>query len=234
MSFNDFWRVPPMWRGETVVCMATGPSMSPGVANVCRGRARVIAINDNYLLAPWADIHYFCDRKWFDWHKTGDHPAQRMLGLDRALGLFRDYKGIRVTIEPTAPVLEEDPRIKVLRNDSQPVKGKTHDAGGLCLEPDGIRTGRNSGFQAINLAVHTGAKRILLVGYDMRAVDGKSHWFGDHPHKANARIYASTFIPEFRTLIEPLGDLGIEMINCTPRSALEAFPKTPLETALCR
>jgi len=33
----------------------------------------------------------------------------------------------------------------------------------------------------VNLAVQLGAARILLLGYDMRAVDGKTHWFGEHP-----------------------------------------------------
>jgi len=39
----------------------------------------VLAINNNYLIAPWAKVLYFCDEKWFNWHK--DRPE------------FKQFKG---------------------------------------------------------------------------------------------------------------------------------------------
>jgi hypothetical protein len=94
-------------------------------------------------------------------------------------------------------------------------------------------TGRNGGYQAMNLAVHFGAKRQLLVGFDMRAREGKSHWFGDHPTKSGPDIYANVMLPAFPTIVEPLKVLGVEVINCTPGSALTCFPMMSLEDALC-
>ena len=231
MSFTDFWSVPRLWPGETLAILANGPSLTQEQATFCRGRARVIAVNDSYLLAPWADLHYFCDAKWYEWHRQFESPAQALFGRERAMALFHGFPGIRVTLEPSAVLRKYEPSLKVLRNDSSPPDVKPRPEG-LCLEPDGVRTGRNSGYQVINLAVHTGVRRILLLGYDMGAVDGKTHWFGEHPRPSGAGIFASTFLPMFETLVEPLEALGVEVLNCTPGSALTVFPRRPLADCL--
>ena len=49
------------------------------------------------------------------------------------------------------------------------------------LGHDRVHFGGNSGFQAINLAFLWGATRIILLGFDCKAVAGKDHWFGQHP-----------------------------------------------------
>jgi hypothetical protein len=56
----------PVWAGETAVLVASGPSLCPSDVDRVRGRARVIAVNDGYRLAPWADVLYACDRRWVD------------------------------------------------------------------------------------------------------------------------------------------------------------------------
>lgn len=231
MAFTDFWRVPRLWPGETVAILASGPSLSQDLAALCRGRLRVIAVNDSYLLAPWADLHYFCDAKWYEWHRSYESPAQTLFGRERAMALFHGFSGIRATLEPTAGLRKYEPSLKVLRNDSSQ-SGKPPRPEGLCREPDGIRTGRNSGYQAINLAVHTGVRRILLLGYDMRAVGGKTHWFGEHPRPSSARLYEHTFVPAFASLVQPLRELGIEVVNCTPGSLIASFPRRDLADCL--
>lgn len=100
---------------------------------------------------------------------------------------------------------------------------------GLQLDPAGLKHGKNSGYQAINLAVHLGAARILLLGYDMRSVGGRDH-FNDR-RDPNLGKYAG-WIENFKTLIEPLKKIGVEVVNCTPGSALSAFPLLPLREAL--
>ena len=46
----------------------------------------------------------------------------------------------------------------------------------------GLRVNGNSGAGAINLAYHFGARRILLVGMDMKpGPNGEKHWHPDHP-----------------------------------------------------
>ncbi|MFQ5954709.1 MAG: hypothetical protein ACE5JZ_06580 [Kiloniellales bacterium] len=174
----------------------------------CRSRARVIAINDAYLLAPWADVLYFCDCRWFEWH--AERPE------------FQAFKGLKVTLDEEVP--KRHPDIKGVRNTGRD---------GLEMAPTGIRTGRNGGYQAINLAVHLGAARIVLLGYDMKpAADGRTHWHGGHPVPLKETVFQRAMLPCFATLVRPLQELGVEVINATPDSALTTFPKRRLEDAL--
>lgn len=94
-------------------------------------------------------------------------------------------------------------------------------AEGLSRDPGAVVTGGNSGYQAINLALHLGATRIILLGFDMQWTGGKSHWFGDHPQGLN-NADPSRYIPAFRT-IKP-EEYGLEIINCSRSTALDAFP----------
>lgn len=232
---GKFWTVPRLFDGETVAILASGPSICLEQTARLRGRCRVIAIADSYLLAPWADIHYWCDAKWFRWHRELKANSQAMFGTRRAEALFWGFQGIRVTIENSGHEVHHfDPSVKVLRNDSK--RDAKYCREGLCEEPDGIRTGSNSGHQAINLAFHTGPRRILLLGYDMRAIKGRHHWFGDHPerHQQNQQIYPSSFIPALETLKKPLEDHGVEVINCSPGSALTTWPHQSLKDVLAR
>jgi hypothetical protein len=123
-----------------------------------------------------------------------------------------------------------------LEREAAPWAGVLRNTGdvGLELQPDGLRTGRNSGYQAINLAVHLGARRIILLGFDMQSAGGRWHWFGgQHPYGSSEPPY-QTFRERFETLVEPLKVAGVEVINCTPGSALDAFPRMTLADALAQ
>ena len=213
----QFWSVPELWPGATFVLFGGGPSLTASAVNACRGRidngrqVRAIAVNDALRLAPWTDVHYFCDDKWWGWHHGKDW--------------YRAFKGLRVTLE-NPNLLKQEPSLKSVQN----VGHK-----GLCAERTGLATGRNGGYQAINLAVHLGAARILLLGYDMHAplVGDKvrTHWFGDHPGNTSPGVYAM-MLPNFETLVAPLAKRGVEIVNCTPGSALRCFARGTLESAL--
>lgn len=200
--------VPRLWPDSTVVCLGTGPSLTDDDVNACRGRARVIAVNDAYRLAPWADVLYACDAKWWRYHKS----VPSFTGLKFALEDCEWQAGA------------SSPGVQVLENTGE---------FGIELAPTGLRTGRNSGAQAINVAVHLGAARVILLGYDMGYVKGQpSHFFGEHPKSiAGGPSYAS-FIPGFARMVKPLAQLGVEVINCSRRTALTTFPCRPLESVL--
>lgn len=190
---------------QTYVLIGGGPSLTPEDVDAVRGRARVIAINDAYRLAPWADVLYAADRKWIDWHDG-----------------VPSFTGPKFSIEGGSTPATTRPGWTVLRNTGFV---------GLELDPTGLRAGFNSGYQALNLAVHLGARRILLLGYDMApAVDGRSHWFGDHPDKMPSPY--DQMRAAFATLVEPLAELGVEVINCSRQTALLTFPCYPLDTML--
>lgn len=99
------------------------------------------------------------------------------------------------------------------------------DEPGLSLSPLRIHQGGNSGYQALNLAVLLGAERVILLGYDMHG----GHWHGRHggglnnPEPGNF----ARWIAAFRTVRAP-----VPIINCTPGSALDAFPVANLEDVL--
>lgn len=100
------------------------------------------------------------------------------------------------------------------------------------LGSDCVHFGGNSGYQAINLAYLWGAKRILLLGFDCKAVDGKTHWFGQHPNGLNQNQGFLTWIKNFEQLAQDLKAEGVEVINCSPDSALEVFTKRRIHEEL--
>lgn len=101
----------------------------------------------------------------------------------------------------------------------------------LSENPNGLHTGTNSGYQAINIAVLAGAKRILLLGYDMRFPGGKSHWHSGHPIKVPEGHYTG-YGKQFDTMKPQLARLEVDVVNCTQGSALKAFPISTLEREL--
>lgn len=200
------WRVDLDWAGETAVCIGGGPSLTPGQVERVRGRAQVIGINDAYKVAPWASVLYGCDLKWWEWHRER---------------VFEQFTGVMVTTDKIAHCRWQQIRY---------LPGK--DAPGLSWDPGLIHWGRNSGYQALNLAVLTGASRVLLLGYDHKMADnGRAHWFGDHPDRVRSS-YESWIKDNWSTVPEALRGHDVEVINCTPGSAIAVFPHADLEEVL--
>jgi hypothetical protein len=187
--------VPRLWDGETVVCIASGPSLTPEDVEAVRGRARVIVVNTSYQIAPWADVLYAADAKWWKWHRGAPTFAGRKYSITKESARW--------------------PGVVVLARGAS--SGLSHDPSRLCL-------GANGGYQAINLAVLLGASRIVLLGYDMAiGLDGKEHWHADHPNPTRSPY--QTFRAAYPTLVEPLTAAGVEVINCSRRTALNCFPR---------
>jgi hypothetical protein len=106
------------------------------------------------------------------------------------------------------------------------IKMKQTGKEGYDPEPGCVRTGGNSGYQALHVAIQSGAKRILLLGFDM----GGTHFFGRHvaPLRNTPQHAFANWIGRFPAL----AGNGAEIINCTPGSALKCFPHVPLAEAL--
>jgi hypothetical protein len=86
----------------------------------------------------------------------------------------------------------------------------------------------NSGLLGLMVAVKLGAKRVLLCGVDMHS-PGK-HFFGDH--KAPLRSSKQRHLDLHKQQFMNYRPKGVEIINCAPGSALEAYPKRALEDCL--
>ncbi len=190
--------VDKLWPGETFVLLGCGPSLTQADVDFCRGKARIIAINMAYTLAPWADVLYGCDEQFWSFKK----------------GAAASFKGLKYALESGAG---RWPGVQVLRQ-----TGKE----GLELDPTALRTGRNSGYQAMNLAVHLGAVKIVQLGYDMAG----GHFCRDYPGTRMSPF--DDFIVKFQTLVKPLAKAGVSVVNCSRQTALTCFPRQSLASAL--
>ena len=104
---------------------------------------------------------------------------------------------------------------------------------GLSSDPTLLHTGGNSGYQAVNLAVLLGAKRILLLGYDMKhGPNGEKHWHEDHSANNPPPAQLADWVKIYATMLPDLEKAGVVVVNCTPESALDCFPKAKLEEVL--
>jgi hypothetical protein len=210
------WTSRKLWAGQTCAVLASGPSMAREIAQAVReSGCRVIAVNDQGIdkngkpaMAPWADILYASDATWW-------------------LNSKRDalkFAGRKVTIAQQSNV-----KPNVISDDVH-VMGH----GGVAGFDDRLthlRTGSNSGYAATHLAIHLGATRIVLCGFDMRVVGDKAHWFGDHHWRGPHRTDYSIFLYHFRNAAQEFLKRA-QVINATPGSALKCFPSMDLKEAL--
>lgn len=108
---------------------------------------------------------------------------------------------------------------------------------GLAKRAGHIRQGRNSGYQALSLALLFGASRVVLLGYDMSMTGKRSHWHGDHKGLNNPRApQLQSWCAIFATLADAMkaAKHPAHVVNCSRHTAITCFPREALETALVR
>ncbi|MEM9681640.1 MAG: hypothetical protein AAF942_00105 [Pseudomonadota bacterium] len=205
---NDYWSVPRAFEGETVFILGGGSSLKGFEPEVLRGKGRVIAIKEAGLtMCPWADVLYWADKAWCD-GKDNHPPNGRRLHLHTGT-----YK---ITRDPCFQTFGHD--VKRLQHDRQTE---------FCIDPRKV-AGMCSGANAINLAAHFGAKRIVLLGFDMHG----PNWDGRKRKAEEDGSYKTRFMPAIGRMAVPLRHAGIEVLNATPRTALGCFPIVKLEDVL--
>lgn len=205
------------WSGPCIVA-ATGPSLTSEVAEQCRGH-KVIAVNDAWRLLPFADVLFACDSKWWRVHK----------GCPNFKGEKWSTQG---TSRQRSGAVRDDKQAEARDYGLNLVPAKPGDE--FSLDPGFICYGGNSGFMATNLAILFGANPIILIGFDMRAVNGKNHFFGEHGAGLNRVGNFKRWIDRFTNAAAKLPP-HVRIINATPETALDCFPKMSLSEALkCR
>jgi hypothetical protein len=202
-QYTKIGKIEPIYKGETIYLIGGGPSLKDFDFNKLKGKI-CIAINKAILYVPFAQVAYWTDTRVYHWYQKQ----------------IKDFVGLKVTNKPR-PI--EEGIINLLDT------GKT----GLELKNNGIRHGNNSGYAAMNLAYHLGAKRIVLLGFDMHIQNRQTHWHeGYNIPMPRANLYESSMLPNFETIVEPLEKQGVEVINANPKSAITCFKKMKLEQAL--
>ena len=91
-----------------------------------------------------------------------------------------------------------------------------------------VDTATNSGLLGLMVAVKLGATRVLLCGLDMHSPG--QHFFGRHP--APLRHSEQRHLELHKRQFRAYRPRGVEILNCTPGSALDAYPMSTLETEL--
>lgn len=223
---SRFSEVTPQWKGQTAVILGGGPSLTIEQVELVRDAAvRCIAVNDTYLLAPWADVQYAADIRWHKWQEQGVPKTSLGLSGEEVRDRWSRFQGQKCSIENFSGIHADE--IHVLKN----AHGTNHGFG-LSMDFRKLVTGRNSGFQALNLAVLAGAQRILLLGFDGQpASDGKGHWFGEHPMPTPPAAYQQ-YRQAMSAAENLLIEVGVDVFNCSPGSAIDSFPKLTLSEVL--
>lgn len=200
---SRYSEVIPAWEGETVAIIGGGPSLTTDQIEAVHG-VRCVAINNSYQLAPWADALYFSDWEWFD-----NNPAAR------------NFAGLKISIQnERAQVV--DASVHLLRNGG---------ADGLSNDPKEIRTGRNSGYQVVNLLVLAGVKKIILLGVDGQKSDaGRTHWHAGHKYPTPDAAF-ELYRKAFSSIEHQIAAMGVRIFNCSAHSAI-GFEKVTVAEAL--
>jgi hypothetical protein len=199
------WPIPQLFAAATIVILGGGPSL----LNILKGRqirgCPVIGINDAFTLGDWVTMCFFGDARWYWWHEIE----------------LRQYHNLKVTCDrrlkdEKTPSLQrksvDDPDLRVI----ECANGK-----GICRQKGKVFFNSSSGGASINLAWHLGAKRIFLLGFDMRRIDGRPNWHERVLPKSNKPY--TKFIEPFNFIAKDAKKLGLEIINCTPGSLLTQF-----------
>jgi hypothetical protein len=164
--------------------LCTGPSLTQAVVDAVRGM-RVIAVNNAFELAPWAEALAANDMAW--WKRNPS--AREFAGRKFSTNILPDVERV--------------------------ISGN-------------VLTESCSGVLGLEVAKIIGAKPgdpILLLGVDFHG----SHYFGEYTNglknttDARRKVHARQFENWAKV------NKGYTVYNCTPGSALRAFPMARLE-----
>jgi len=196
------------WRDHTAVVVASGPSLADEqITLIEHSVVFTIAVNNSYAKLQHPDVVYACDYLWW---KLNHMKAKQNI--------------------PRRQLWTQD-RAAAEQFQLSHIQWEGKDG----LGKRGLRVNGNSGAGAINLAYHFGARRILLVGMDMKpGPNGEKHWHPDHPKPLVQGQQFEEWRKKMGVLAADLKTEGVTVVNCTPGSALTCFPMGDLEQELVK
>jgi len=233
------WRIPRIWEGGECWILGGGPSLprqfdvpeeiiqnvmsqdlplsaySPYMDSIHKKHA--IGVNTAFLIGNWIDVVFWGDKGWYLKHRK----------------LLAEFTGLKVTSHPYfANGRFRSENVKHTPKDNSHNKGITPD-------PHKVAWNGNSGAAAISVAANMGAKRIVLLGFDMKlGDDGRQHWHSDYsgPGKYTPRkkekLPFIRHMSGFPAIARDAAVRGIVIINASPDSAIDIFPKMTVKDVL--
>lgn len=206
---SDLWTIEPDWLGETVFIVAGGTSATPDDIASLKGR-KVIAINSSYHSAPFADILFFADSRWW----------------------VREREQFRFTSESFAGIIattskaSKTSRLHRLRQVVPPP--------GMAMARNSVALERTSLQAAMNIAMHKGARRMVLLGADNRdGDDGRIHHHAEYPWTRH-RLTWDVKKDQLGLAATDLKKMGVEVLNCSNITTLDFWPTPRLSDVLGR
>lgn len=193
------------WYNQRVFIIGGGPSLPIDKISGLEGKGKIIAVNDAFKIAPWADLLTFADKIWYDWNREQvDALTMPVIG-----GYINNI---------VIPGVEHWPSIS------------PH---GL-IGKNGHVVGDNAGHQALSLAIWFGAKEIVLLGFDLDIEVEQTHWHNFHKRQTFKSRYKTHMIPNFIETAKHFHTRNVNVWNTNPDSALpqEYFPYKALDIFL--
>ncbi len=199
---------------ENAVIIGTGPSLSDeqldwAVEKQTTHGWRLFGINNVYQRVSSLDCFMACNPEW--WDEYHSDPRLRDSAYQKWTWSLDTWKKYRNEI----------------RN-FHFIRGTWQES--LSKNPKYLHYGHASGYQIMGIAYHAGIRNFYLLGYDMAYPPGEPrHYFGEYPPalyhnpKTGPQGEFTGLIRQFRTIDE--NDLGINVVNLCPTSALEHFKK---------
>lgn len=223
---HETWTPEPLFKGQTVFCLASGPSLTQELCDTLRGRAAIV-VNASFRLAPWAAVWFFTDTGIYERYKD---DVERWPGLVVTLSR-KTKRELDAPDQVAARGFERIKRVKGYGAPPYPPRWN-HRPGFAPLGNPEIQQGRNSGNTAASLAIAMGATTVALLGYDCRVVNGREHHHNDYAGPRDLNLYESEFLRGFDGWNEAALASGVTILNCTPGSAITEFPFVALDELL--
>lgn len=190
-------------EGSSVSIIGGGPGLCRAAASML-AMHRAIAVNNSFLFLPAPAMVVALDRRWWSWHGNDTKARQDtcITSLQKNQTNPAGFTGYAFN-KDRATIYDPDP---------------------------GILCGQNSGHAAITLAMHLGAARIYLAGFDMGFKGERTHWHGGHNVPSSSANYQRRFRPALEALAKVAPDHGVSIMACTPTYA--DIPTCSLDQAL--
>lgn len=209
------------WKGETCFLIGGGPSLAGFDWKLLQGH-KTIGVNKSFFYYP-AEINYSMDYNFFDLMQYAAAAPEHK--DHKYYASWLKYNGFKV-------FLRRDAKLHFAKEiyfvDALKEKVVSRDL------VRGVWPGNNSGFGALTLAVALGCPKVGLLGFDFKIQGTKTHFHdGYHSQRCDALVRN---LEKFRKCLEdfadPLTKQGIEVVNLSPDSLLQKYPKSDIPTFL--
>lgn len=186
----------------TFAAIASGPSLRKEDIDYCIDKGwQIAACNNAAFLCERLDLFLAFDSRW--WNKYG----RRVSHVD----------------EKWAPC-------PVIARKYHANQYKYRLGGGYSTKRANLYWGELSGYQLLQACSWYGAKRIIMLGYDMQHTGGESHYHGDHPQDWPNAQELERKKQYWPALARQAEQQGIQLINATRETALTHIPRRALES----